>query len=131
MSLNLLILYKLYIFQCICNVGCKTDLFTYLFKTDPFNPISREVLLPLAGWTNLHRSLELVVGGCNASSADLRLEEAVTGSTFDARASRGRPHGLTHFPSSAFSRLEEARPRSAFGGGTGVDPSHKLTRTSA
>ena len=41
----------------------------------------------MAGWPNLHRSLESVVGGCNASSADLRLEEAVTGSTFDARAS--------------------------------------------
>ena len=69
-------------FSCIFPVSAK-PIFTYLFQTQPLIPLFARL-----GGLVLHLSLELVVGGCNASSADLRIEEAVPGSTFNVGASR-------------------------------------------
>ena len=78
-------------------------------KTNRVIPFLARFRFPMGAWTRLHLSLESAVGGCNASSADLRLEEAVPGSTSGVGASRRRPHRLTHLPLLALSRLEEAR----------------------
>ena len=114
----------------IFNLSCRLQnrLFA-CFILDPVIPFL-EVTVPMLGvGSSLHLSLKLVVGGCNASSAELRFEEAVSGSAFGGRASR-RSASWTHLiPVNRRRRGCRRRcTRPAFGGGTGVNPPRTLTR---